>query len=470
MTRQAKRLGRGSVCSVLIKNLHPKNIIAAAFPNATAQDRLDDLVAFKKDSARRQGGRVTKNAIYFLTPSIPNEEVWAAMGFTRVIQECPEENAFTRDTAEESTVPAVQEAGIELPEEVLLRTGDLDEDISRVLELGLQVDDDREPAPENIPTTTTNERDPITSLYLGQSWGWDGNCQRTLTTPTKQKAGFHQNWSPLGKTYFELFEKYIPLSFFEDVCVKRTSANLEAAGEVPTNLGEMLCYLGLKLLMATMVGFSQRQYFSSQEFHERTNPCPLKLSTYMPRRRMELIDHHISITDRQAPSYTDRFWEVRQLLDEWQRNMKEIFYPSWALCLDESMSIWMNRYTCPGWVFCPRKPHPFGNEYHTICCAETGILFDFEIVEGNDRPREMPAAEFADKGKTAGLLLRLTKSVHHSARYVVLDSGFCVLKALVELQKVGVFAGALIKKRRFWPALVPGDVMIAILTRRRSVR
>ena len=79
------------MCSVLIKNLHPKNIVAAAFPNATAQDRLDDLVAFKKDSARRQGGRVTKNAIYFLTPSIPSEELWAAMGFTRVIQECPEE-------------------------------------------------------------------------------------------------------------------------------------------------------------------------------------------------------------------------------------------------------------------------------------------------------------------------------------------------------------------------------------------
>ncbi len=106
----------------------------------------------------------------------------------------------------------------------------------------------------------------------------------------------------------------------------------------------------------------------------------------------------------------------------------------------------MNRYTCPGWVFCPRKPHPFGNEYHTICCAESGILFDFKIVKGNDHPREMPSAEFADKGKTAGLLLRLTKSVHHSARYVVLDSGFCVLQALVELQKVGVFVGALNKK------------------------
>jgi hypothetical protein len=86
-------------------------------------------------------------------------------------------------------------------------------------------------------------------------------------------------------------------------------------------------------------------------------------------------------------------------------------------------------------------------------------LFDLEIAEGNDHPHEMPSAEFANKGKTAGLLLRLTKSVHHSACYVVLDSGFCVLQALVELQKVGVFAGALIKKCCFWPALVPGDVI-----------
>ena len=86
-------------------------------------------------------------------------------------------------------------------------------------------------------------------------------------------------------------------------------------------------------------------------------------------------------------------------------------------------------------------------------------MCDFDIVEGNDRPRDMPPVEFSNTGKTAGLLLRLTKSVHHSAHYVVLDSGFCVLQELVELQKVGVFAGALIKKHHFWPALVPGHVI-----------
>jgi hypothetical protein len=34
-----------------------------------------------------------------------------------------------------------------------------------------------------------------------------------------------------------------------------------------------------------------------------------------------------------------------------------------------------------------------------------------------------------------------------TGRYVVLDSGFCVLRALIELKKVGLFACAVIKKR-----------------------
>ena len=41
-----------------------------------------------------------------------------------------------------------------------------------------------------------------------------------------------------------------------------------------------------------------------------------------------------------------------------------------------------------------------------------------------------------------------------------LDSGFCVLKSLIELQKKGLYAAALIKKRRYWPKYIPGDEII----------
>jgi len=40
-----------------------------------------------------------------------------------------------------------------------------------------------------------------------------------------------------------------------------------------------------------------------------------------------------------------------------------------------------------------------------------------------------------------------------------LDSGFCVLKAIIELKRNGLFGCALVKKRRYWPANVPGDAM-----------
>ncbi len=58
----------------------------------------------------------------------------------------------------------------------------------------------------------------------------------------------------------------------------------------------------------------------------------------------------------------------------------------------------------------------------------------------------------------------MLSSYFATGRYVVLDSGFCVLKALVELKKVGLFACAVIKRRRYWPAYVPGEAFNAQFT------
>ena len=63
-------------------------------------------------------------------------------------------------------------------------------------------------------------------------------------------------------------------------------------------------------------------------------------------------------------------------------------------------------------------------------------------------------------GKTIGTLLRLTNPVWGSGNIFVLDSGFCVLKAIIELKKKGVFAAALIKKQPYWPKYIPGGTII----------
>ena len=148
------------------------------------------------------------------------------------------------------------------------------------------------------------------------------------------------------------------------------------------------------------------------------------------------------------------------MIRAWNEHMANIFLAAWIVCLDESMSIWHNKWTCPGWVFCPRKPHPFGNEYHSACCALSVIMFVIELVEGKDAPAALVRARpFESMGKTAGLLLRMLQSYFGTGRYIVLDSGFCVLKGIVELKRHGLFGCALIKKRRFWPAKVPGDAI-----------
>ena len=130
--------------------------------------------------------------------------------------------------------------------------------------------------------------------------------------------------------------------------------------------------------------------------------------------------------------------------------MTEKCNPSWASCLDESMSIWFNKFTCTGWVFCPRKPHLYGNGYHAICSGHLWILYVMEMIGGIDRPKERSIDPNDKKICMKGsLLLRICQYLFATGKVVILDSGFCVLLAIIELQKRGVFSSALIKKRKY---------------------
>jgi hypothetical protein len=58
-----------------------------------------------------------------------------------------------------------------------------------------------------------------------------------------------------------------------------------------------------------------------------------------------------------------------------------------------------------------------------------------------------------------GLILRMCQSIFHSGKLVVLDSGFCVLRGIIELIKMGVFAFVLIKKHWYWPKDFDGNAI-----------
>ena len=113
------------------------------------------------------------------------------------------------------------------------------------------------------------------------------------------------------------------------------------------------------------------------------------------------------------------------MISEWNTNMTNRFVSGWVQCLDESMSIWFNRFTCPGWVFCPRKPHPFGNKYHSASCGLAGIMFVVELVEGKDRPKELPKPVWENKGKTVSLLLRMLSSYFNTGMLSLTRDSVC---------------------------------------------
>ena len=64
------------------------------------------------------------------------------------------------------------------------------------------------------------------------------------------------------------------------------------------------------------------------------------------------------------------------------------FSSSWISYLDESMSKQIGKFTHPGFYFV--KHLPLGNEFHTILCGRSGILYSMKMLEGKDKPEEAP--------------------------------------------------------------------------------
>ena len=57
---------------------------------------------------------------------------------------------------------------------------------------------------------------------------------------------------------------------------------------------------------------------------------------------------------------------------------------SWVSVIGGSIQECIDRYTFPGWMFVPRKPHPFVNKYHKIACAKSKVIYNVDMVEGED--------------------------------------------------------------------------------------
>ena len=88
-------------------------------------------------------------------------------------------------------------------------------------------------------------------------------------------------------------------------------------------------------------------------------------------------------------------------------------------------------------------------------------MWGIDLVEGKEHPQQLGIQQYDNLGSTVGLLLHMLSPSYHKGFVVILDRRFCVLKGIIELRKKGVFASALIKKRRYWPKYMKGDTIKA---------
>lgn len=448
------RNGVGAVCRVKMKYLHPAKRVDDQYPNREDSGELDGLLVLRKDTKRVK--KKDQGVVVMRHEDFPNEELYCVERWCKVITEGPEASLFDLPVAvDEAVAPVVVGQGEEEDIGVVVIPvrglgSELREDIARFRAEGYDVDDDNDPAPENVPNPRQAQQQDGGVVY--QDWGSRTLCLR------RSEGCLHPNpklGKPMPETRLGWFLLFIPMAYITTVLLVETNKVLPGKKLL---LGEFIRFIGLWLLMSTTAGCSRSSFF------EQTEPspwegAPFRLNEYMSKKRFEDIISSLRFTNVAAPTYRDKFWQVRQMITMWNRHMAEVFSAAWVSCLDESMSVWTSKWTCPGWMFVPRKPHPMGNEYHSICCGLSGIMFGIELVEGKDRPPQRPRDEHDEKGKTVGLLLRLCRSLYGTGKVVILDSGFCVLQAIISLKKAGVYASALIKKRRYWPKHVAGDAI-----------
>ena len=302
----------------------------------------------------------------------------------------------------------------------------------------VDIDDDNEPAPENIPTTAT------TSSVFSNEWGHMGTClqkQQSIAN-TQAKLVYPVN-TTRDDINVQLFERLFPKQFIENMMIPTMNWKLKNA----VTYSEFLVWIGLWILMSTVDGSDHHGFWSNKDINIYEG-APFKLTSFMSHNCFEEILNCISYTLNNPPEMLYRFWEVKELIGVWNKNMGEMFIPSWIITIDEFMLKWLNMYTCPGFMCVPRKPWRFGNEYHDARCALSDIIWQDDLLEGKDHPRQLGEKMHHKKGKTIGILLHLTDPVWRTGKFVVLDSGFCVLQDLVEMKKKGVYTHALIKKQR----------------------
>jgi len=170
----------------------------------------------------------------------------------------------------------------------------------------------------------------------------------------------------------------------------------------------------------------------------------------MSRHRYQTILQYLTFADEPAAEDpVDLFWEVRPIIDSFNRNMFTYFTPGSRLNVDETVQQWYSssthlEHSMPYTTKLPHKPTTQGLECTTTACVESGLLLRMEPFEGKE---VMATKQFNDKYQAhIALLLRAVAPWKSTLRTVSFDSRFGSVACITVLFRLfGLYARCKIK-------------------------
>ncbi len=228
-------------------------------------------------------------------------KLYAVKRWAKVTSEGPPEFFFTVLQGQE-VAEAQPAAEVPLPMVILdaMARGCID-----LMDMGdlagiINIDDDKQPAPENLP----GENQVSDVVY--QNWGHSGICYHQQASVTNINAKINHFSCNVMSMYLQLFELLFPVGYVKEVMILVMIKKLKPE----LKYGEFLKWLGLWVLMATINVENCCEFWSTKPINhfDSTHIC---LGDYMLRFHFENILKALTFTVLAAsPAYLDRFWEV----------------------------------------------------------------------------------------------------------------------------------------------------------------
>ena len=156
------------------------------------------------------------------------------------------------------------------------------------------VDDDNKPAPENC----LSNGETVDDIFSG--WTHSGICERKalISRNAKPELSFWTNKS-VEPSNLQIWEGLFFTSFIKHVILPQTN-NKQPVGEKHVQYGEFLHWLGLWMLMGTLIGPQRHEFWATHTINA-FHGAPLCLGIWMSRKCFDTILSALSFTNATLP-------------------------------------------------------------------------------------------------------------------------------------------------------------------------